>query len=240
MLYVILGMGVLFLVLGFILTENNAKYLLAGYNTMSESERAKVDIRSYVAYFRRFHIFLGLSFLVFGIAIYYLVNEDVAGLFLAVYPCLAYIYLIIKGKYFTTTQSKGPSMAAVVVLVLAILFTVALFGYGYKENTLELHSDRIELKGCYGEILLLSDIESIELVDQLPRITFKTNGFALRKVKKGYFKTETGEKVKLILNDDSKPYILFITSKGKKIYYASKSESNEVLFEKLKAVIPES
>ena len=41
MIYVIIGMSVLFVAIGFLVTERNAKYLLAGYNTMSEEERKK-------------------------------------------------------------------------------------------------------------------------------------------------------------------------------------------------------
>jgi hypothetical protein len=49
--------------LGFIVTPGNAKYLLSGYNMMSEADRAKMDIVSYVKFFNRFHIFLGISVL---------------------------------------------------------------------------------------------------------------------------------------------------------------------------------
>jgi hypothetical protein len=38
--------------IAFFVTENNDKSLLSGYNTMSEQERQKFDIKSYIAYFK--------------------------------------------------------------------------------------------------------------------------------------------------------------------------------------------
>ena len=65
-LYVIVGTGLLFIAVGFILTENNAKTLLAGYNTMSDEERQKVDIVAFLKYFRKFHVFPGAVISYYG------------------------------------------------------------------------------------------------------------------------------------------------------------------------------
>jgi predicted aspartyl protease len=71
----------------------------------------------------------------------------------------------------------------------------------------------------------------------LPKITLKTNGFALGTIKKGYFKIDNGEIVKIILNSDNKPLILFTKTDGKKIYYSAKDKSNkEVVNEVLKTM----
>lgn len=60
--------------------------------------------------------------------------------------------------------------------------------------------------------------------------------FLREPLKKGYFKTDTDEKVKLILNAENKPYILITKLDGKKIYYSAKEESNEKLFKKIKSI----
>ena len=72
MIYVILGLSLLFIGLGFLVTKENAKYLLAGYNTMSAEERKKVNLEKYIPFFRKFHIYLGISFGVFGALIHWL------------------------------------------------------------------------------------------------------------------------------------------------------------------------
>lgn len=236
MIYVLIGMSVLFVAIGFIVTENNAKYLLAGYNTMREADRMKVDIKAYIAYFRKFHIFLGISFLVFGTLLYYFIDENAGGVFLGVYPILAYIYFFAT----STKYSKGTkwNKVGILILIVTLVFVTVLLGYGFKENTLTFDSQSIEFKGLYGETLTVSQISSIELVNQIPRITLKTNGFALGSINKGYFKTESGETIKLILNSDNKPYILFTKADGERIYYSAKSEPNQKLLDEIKEVLP--
>jgi len=106
MVYVILGLGIFFIIIGFVLTQNNAKYLLAGYNTMTEKEREKFDISGYVPYFRKFHIFLGGSFTIIGIPLAYSFGDDAGGVFLAVYPILGYTFFLITSRKFIRKKSN--------------------------------------------------------------------------------------------------------------------------------------
>lgn len=238
MIYVLLGISLLFVAIGLIVTENNAKYLLSGYNTMSEEDRKKVDINAYIPYFRKFHLFLGASLFLLGCAFTYLINETAGGIFLTVYPLLAYIYVVIAGrKHWKAVSFKGNKIT-LIILVGSLLFVVWLMGRGLKEDTLSLESDTIVFNGSYRETLTPSDIQSIELVDQLPQITFKANGFGLGSVRKGYFRTKDKETVKLILNGDQKPIILFTKKDGKKIYYSARSASNEDIINEIQQTLP--
>ena len=67
MFYVILGMGLLFFGLGFLVTENNASSLLSGYNTMSKEEQEKFPLTEYLERFKGFHIRFGILFTVLGV-----------------------------------------------------------------------------------------------------------------------------------------------------------------------------
>ncbi len=239
MVYFVIGLGLLFIGIGFIITESNAKYLLAGYNTMSKEEQSQIAIKPLLSYFRKFHLFLGISFIVLGLILTYVFSEVVSGAFIVIYPCLAYIYFVItSAKYGEGLNSKRKNKIAIYILVATLLFVVGLLGYGVRENKISIAPDAIEIHGPYGEVLMPSEIARIELIHELPKITFKSNGFALGKINKGYFKTEDGERVKLILNSENKPYLLFVKDDGNKIYYAAKSESNAKLFEIIKETFP--
>ncbi len=238
MIYVIIGLSVLFVAIGFIVTGKNAKYLLSGYNTMNEEDRKKVDIKAYIPYFRNFHIFLGVSFLLLGATLTYFISENAGGIFLAVYPVLAYIYFIATSSKYSKGLSSKWNKVAVIILLGTLIFVIGVLGYGFKDNKLSFDSNNIEFKGSYGETLIQSEIESIGLVSQLPEIILKTNGFALGTIKKGCFKTKNGEIVKLILNSDNKPIILFTKTDGKKIYYSAKDKSNEEVVDEFKKTLP--
>ncbi|MFV5692379.1 DUF3784 domain-containing protein [Flavobacterium sp. LT1R49] len=239
MMYVLIGMSLLFVAIGFIVTENNAKYLLSGYNTMSEEERKKVDIKAYIPYFRKFHIFLSVSFFLFGTLLTYLIHENAGGIFVGVYPILAYIYFICtSSKYFTGVPTKGNKIG-VFILIVTLILIIGFLGRDIKEDKLIFNSKAIEFKGSYGEVLPQTAIKSIELVDEKPKITRRTNGFSLGTIQKGYFKTDKDEIIKLILNADNKPYLLLTKSNGKKIYYSAKEESNEKLLNEIKKTLPD-
>jgi len=55
--------------IGYLITEKNAPYLLAGYNTMSKEEQDQVDLKPLLAFFKKFHINLGVSQAIIGFAL---------------------------------------------------------------------------------------------------------------------------------------------------------------------------
>jgi hypothetical protein len=71
----------------------------------------------------------------------------------------------------------------------------------------------------------INDVKSIQLINELPKIASKINGFALDKVKKGYFSTDKGEKVTLLINSLKSPFLLITTKENKRIFYTSKNKS---------------
>lgn len=238
MIYVLVGMSVLFIAVGFILTEKNAKYLLSGYNMMSEEERSKFDIASFIPFFKSFHIVLGISFLIGGLLTNYLISELAGGMFLVAYPILAYIYFIWNSQKYAGGKNTKLYRLGVYVLLGTLILVLVLFGYGLKESKLTIIPNSIEISGPYGEKVGLSQIESIEMVDQLPEIRFKKNGFALGSVYKGYFKTKDGVIIKLIINSEIRPFILIVKKSGDKLYFSSKDVSNTDIYDEIIGSLP--
>ena len=237
MIYVLIGLSLLFVAIGYMVTEKNAKYVLSGYNTMSTEEREQVNLKAYMSYFKKFHIFLGLSLFSIGYALTF-VNENTAGIFLVIYPIIAYVYFAFTSSKFSGGLKTKSNRLSLIILTGTLVFVIGLLFYGFKADPILIHSDQIEFKGTYGETLQANDIKSIQLIETLPKIVLKTNGFALGDIKKGYFKTDTGEQVKLILNSDQKPYILFTKQDGKQIYFTAKNESNTHILNELKKEVP--
>jgi len=124
-----MGIGLLFIAIGFVVTEDNAQYLLAGYNTMSHEDKKKVDISKYLKYFREFHIFLGITFLIFSLIFTYLIDKKAGVIFVSIYPILAYIYFVITSAKYSKDLSRKSTKVGVFILVITLIFIIGLLSY---------------------------------------------------------------------------------------------------------------
>jgi len=238
MIYLIIFLSLLFLLVGLILTESNAKYLLSGYNTLTEEERSKIDITSYIRFFRTFHIYFSLSFLVLGLLIYYVIGESMSSLYIGVYPIIAYaIFIWNSSKFYAHISSRGLKIS-LGLLLAALAFVLYIFSSGMTENKMIIGDTYLEISGTYGEKIKMENIERISLVDALPEIFIKKNGFSAGSIKKGTFKTKERETIKLIVNAQSDKYLLILKRNGDKLYFSSKSESVERLLNQLRRKFP--
>lgn len=235
LLVIIILLSLLFIAIGFGVNERNAKYLLAGYNTMSEAERAQYDLSEYIPKFKHFHIMLGISMMSLGLVIHFLFGEIASGIFLGIYPILAYIYFIYQSKQLIPNQQKGNTKWGLAVLIFILIGIIGLFYFGFKENELKIQTNQIEITGQYGEQIDFAQLKTIELVDSIPKIAYKSNGFSLGDIHKGYYKTKAGESIKLILNAKNKPYILLTKTDNTKVYYSLAEGSNQALMQVIKA-----
>lgn len=223
-------MAALLFGVGWLINEQNAAAYLSSYNTMSPAEKADFNLKGYLRFFKLFHIILGSSLAVFSIILYLVSTQDALGYLLVFYPILAYIYFIYQTKnLFSKKERKGLNIAMSILILTAICIGALLF-YGNKTNEFIIHNHSLEITGIYGETIKFNDIKQLSLCDNYPKISIKTNGFAMENTKKGYFKTVDGEKIKLILNNKDLPCILIELNSGKKIYYSESTLINKQLY----------
>ena len=218
---------------GFIVTKNNAKYILSGYNTMSEADRAKVDIDGYLSFFKRFHVFLGVS-LFTGTTLISFLNNNWASAFMIMYPLFAYLHLIIRGNLFynnskTRKISTYFTCGILIVVIIIIGFTQLS---SYKSNDLVISDKVLEINGMYSLKIEKQDILTLKLVDEIPAISYKSNGFAGGDYAKGSFKAKNGKTIKLFVNKSISPTLWFETTQGD-IYYNSEEEDMNGLYKKI-------
>jgi len=228
MIFVIIGIGVFIIAIGLIINVNNARTLLAGYNTMSEKERSNFDIHSYISHFRRFHLFLGISLTVIGVVLVLVFNEGVAGIFLAAYPTAAYIYFIGAGKKYMKGQIGKTQRIAMVFLGFTLLVLFVIFWRGMRDNTMVVNEDGITIEGSYGQDYRWEDIRSAE-TGPIPEISSRVHGFSMGALRKGIYKTREGERVRLVLNSMEEPVLIIRLESGEHLFFSSSEEDNEEL-----------
>lgn len=227
-------LSLILLSLGFLVTPGNAKYLLSGYNMMSESDRAKIDIVSYLKFFNRFHIFLGITLLV-GFCILNNINENWATAFMVLYPLLAYIYMVAVGARFYKGTS-GQRSATYVVMAILLLVGVGvgfMFFVSMKNSRIFLTDRALEIQGIYGMRIARDDVMHFSVTDSLPDISSRANGFSGGAFSKGSFKTDDGRIVKLYINKKSHPF-LSIKTKTDEIFFSSDEVPATELYNQIK------
>ena len=128
---------------------------------------------------------------------------------LAIVVMLVYMVKFIKlGAY------KGVAgTIAIAVIVLVVCAIIPLLIVGNQEPKITVTDQQMQISGIYGNDYNLSDIESVTLQDECPVTTFKTNGFAMGKIKKGHFNVQ---------NDGN--CLLFLFGSGKCIRIKTKSD----------------
>lgn len=226
----------IFIGISFLINQNNAKDLLSGYNTMSDVEKQNFDIATYVPYFKKFNLFLGLSLFSISIFMFYLVNSDWSGIFMGTYPIICYTYFIWKSNQFYLQKTKKQNIiTSILIICMITILGLILFEFNntLKDNEIKIGNNKLEITGDYGGEIDLKNIESITLENKIPEIRSKTNGAALEIIKKGYFITKENQNVKLLINSNKKPIILIKTKDKNKIFYSAKEKSNVKIYNEI-------
>jgi len=236
MLIAISILSALFVVISIFINEKNGKFLLSGYNTMSDEEKLNFRFEDYVRYFKKWMLLIGISMFIVSTIVLYLINSDWGVIVMVSYLFLAIILFIWKSDQFyivKTKKQKLKSTFSIVVMMTLLGFILYQFNSTLKDNEIKIVNNSIEISGDYGDEIKINNLKSITLVKESPEIDSKISGAALEIIKKGYFKTKSNEEVKLLINSKQSPIVLIETKENKKIYYSAKEKSNTLIYNEL-------
>ncbi|MFE8700302.1 DUF3784 domain-containing protein [Cytobacillus sp. FJAT-54145] len=171
-------------------------------------------------------ILLPLSFTPFPFSI------EVQFGFLLVYLLGGTIYL---SKYEVEKKRKRSYIFSTILFCVVISGVSILYSYGYRDFDLVLREDSFEVSGMYGDEWTYNDIVQVELLEEMPNIKWKENGFGLSTRAKGHFDVDGHGSSLLFIHKDSSPY-LYIKLENHKDIFINTSNSDEILdwYEKLK------
>ena len=238
MLYAILGLSIVFFCIGLLVTKNNAADVLTTYSHLSRQEKNQLDLSEEARVFRRFHFFLGISLAVVGTVLHLLCGESASLLFLIFYPLTGFVWYIGRSAFIKRGKGSYGYSTGLIVLVAAFLLVLMILRAGYKENAIRYESGQLEITGAYGERIHATDIAYFQIVDSLPDIRLRTNGFSTGRINKGFFRTKKGETVKLLIDTRQGPYLLIKRNSGEELYIAYQSKPSKQLLEEMHQHFP--
>ena len=89
-----------FIFIAFGINENNAKYLLAGYNTMSKEKKEAFDLINYLKFFKKFFINLAIYSSLIYLIFYIAFDEVTASIVYIISILIPLPYMVYKGNKF--------------------------------------------------------------------------------------------------------------------------------------------
>ncbi len=214
-----------------IVTERNAKYLISGYNTMSEKEREQFDLKGYLPFMKKVLIPLGVVVLVQA-----LVFQLMGKMHFAIFGMLLLLLTIvpifvIKSQKFDHNKKGATRTTAYVVATICLVILIGIivgFYYSTRPNEIDITEKHVVITGSYGTQMAIDDIDTVYMVTDLPTIKMKVNGFAAGGYSKGKFRSSEGI-INLYQSPDSEDYLKITTSQGNYFWGGTETQVKQKL-----------
>ena len=188
----------------------------------------------------RFVFTIAVAVTLVGGAVSAVLGRDVVYFcFLACPVLLAVSYSVIV---LTVKEHRKTAIGVIagVVALCAGLLLLPVFVSSTSELDVELDDGKLSINGNYGEDIMVNEIRSVRLVDAMPQVVIRTNGYSFGGVNLGRFKAKDGATVWLHSYSGKGPFIQITTNDGRECYVNSKDPmQTRRLFARLVSVIGE-
>ncbi|MBR3709593.1 MAG: DUF3784 domain-containing protein [Bacteroidales bacterium] len=174
------------------------------------------------------------------------IDDDVCGvtLMVLVFAMLVPLFIAMK-RYnaFGRDQSGKPVKSARASKIawgftwIVMAFAAISLVLSFRPTRITVGEETVKISGIYGREISVSDIVSVDLLDELPPIAMRTNGSETGKNLKGHFKLKSGEKC-LVFVMKEPPYIELRTPDALYFLNDNGKEKTEALYRQLKQLKP--
>jgi len=203
--------GLIFIALGFLIRVYPG--MISGYNTMSAEKKKNIDIEGLTRFMRNGLILMGLAIILLYLVLRWIDWSYLANMVIILVVLTGSVILFLtSGKYDHNPEKKSRSHYIVLGIVLLLLGGV--FFYGFMTTKTQINGNMIRFTGMYGKEMHVSEIGEVELMDTIPRIVIRTNGFSLGPVHKGNYRLEEFGKCRLYINSVKGKYLIITDIEG--------------------------
>lgn len=206
----------LFVVMGWALRKKKAYWLLSGFATRPKEEQLELIENGYLQKTGALLMLTGVGMLVLLPLTFtsFIYTIEIQFGFMLVFLLGGLIYL---SKYEVQKKRKRSYIISSTIFVAVNSFVVGLMFLGYQDYDLVTKNETFDITGIYGDDWNINDIQQIKLLENMPEVTYRQNGFGLATMSKGKFKVKGYGSCLLFIRKDSTP-ILYIELNNKKIF----------------------
>ena len=236
--------AVLSFLLGLLIKKGKCLMLIAGYNTMSQEEREKVDRKALSKTVGNLIIRMAFGLALIGMTVYFEVNwaTVVLAIGIIIDSCVTMVRL---SRLVTKNRGSTIGVIVVIALVAIVLVIVGMMYYsGEQDPVITIEDNQIQIDAMYGLDIDFSSVNGVALIEQsmndiAPKM-HRDNGYGgFGGTLRGHFSDENIGQFMLFVKADSSPTIWIERHEDEDIYLSfSDSEITEKVFYELQAVIP--
>jgi len=227
--------GLFMIGIGFLV--KSAPDLIAGYNTMPKDKKKNVNIEGLSSFMRNGLIAIGLSIIIGYYFFKWIGLIMIANSMIFIVTLVGATILVINAQRFDHNRNKK-TKRTYFIPGLVILFVTGLITYGFIPSKTIFNDKTIRFSGMYGFETKITEIENVELTDNLPLIKLRTNGFSFGSIKKGTFNLDKYGKSRLLINSNTPPFLIISKKNDEKIFINLKNKNDtEMIYTKIKTLI---
>lgn len=164
-----------------------------------------------------FTFFICMFAIIFDSDLFYILGFCLPAIIMALF--LTYLYRPKK----EINVSLVVTMTVIISIIVLVLSLIPIY-MSRKQTSIDVDSHSISISGIYGEDVDRSTIKSITLVNEIPDIDYRVNGYSLSDDNLGKFKTVDGNIVMLYTHSLDAPFIK-ITRQHEPDIYINTSDS---------------
>jgi hypothetical protein len=226
-------MILLFLCLGWLILTKKAYYLISGFASRPKEEQEELIQNGSLQNTGKLLFATGVGMLVLlplHLTSFAYTMEVQFG-FMLVFLLGGTVYL---SKYEVARKRKRSYLISSSLFIVTIGFVVGLYIFGTQDYEIKFTDETFEITGMYGDKWNLSTIQSVKLLDEMPPVTRKNNGFGLSTLAKGKFTVEGYGNSLLFVRKQSSPYVYIELSDENIFLNGETPEETKEWYEQLK------
>ena len=239
-MWVFIFVACLVIGLGYAVDRLRLYDLLSGYNTMSNEEKARIDVKRVARLTAILCYGIGGLFLVMAANELWAWGLPLEPLFITLFVWIVILLWRMQrydGNIYDESGRLRPGgkkrlIPIILVSIFLLVGVPGLFLYFNQPTDVTVTETTLVIDGSYGEEIAVSSIEDVTLTT-LPPIGRKISGAATDARLVGDFRTEDGRKVRLYIDRDVSE-VIRIDTNDRRIYLNQETEdATTALFEEL-------
>lgn len=207
---------ILFALFAYLILKRRSYMFISGFATRPEEEQKQLIDNGYPQG-------VGRLFLIISAGLLLLMPLGLTGFRYTFELQMAFMMLVLFGGLIILSRREVPYkrkrafLTSVIMTVVVIGGTTVLLFIGAKQPDVTLGGSAVEISGMYGEEIPYSDIRSAKLLETMPKIHYKENGFGFADYAKGHFSVE-GHGSSLLFVDRKQSPILLIETTNRPVF----------------------